>query len=218
YPHSLGLLYSAFTAFLGFQVNEGEYKVMGMAPYGQPRFADLILEKMVHLRDDGSFRLDMDYFAFQHSAYESFSPRFTELLGRARTKEESNLLDPHYADVAASIQRVAEEILVRQATWLRRKTGHENLSMAGGVALNSVANSRILRESGFRRLYIQPSAGDGGGALGAALWGYHHVLGQPRKFRMRHCYWGQEHDDAAVADFLRAEGNGYTELPDMDGV
>lgn len=215
YPHSLGLLYSAFTAFLGFQVNEGEYKVMGMAPYGQPRFTDLILEKLVQLREDGSFALDMDYFSFHHSAYESFSPKFAELFGRPRTALESNLLDPHYADLAASIQKAAEEILVRQATYLQRKSGHENLCMAGGVALNSVANSRILRESGFRRLYIQPAAGDGGGALGAALWGYHQVLGGTHRFRQKHCYWGQEHDDAAVADFLKAAGHQYTELDDV---
>lgn len=218
YPHSLGLLYSAFTAFLGFQVNEGEYKVMGMAPYGQPRFADLILDKMVHLRPDGSFRLDMDCFAYHHSAFHSFSERFVELLGPARTREEANLLDPHYADVAASIQKVAEEILVRQASWLHRRTGHEALCMAGGVALNSVANSRILRESGFKKLYIQPAAGDGGGALGAALWGYHQVLGGRERFRMDHCYWGQEHSDQAIADFLRSEGHAYQELSDLEAV
>ncbi|MGI5842845.1 MAG: carbamoyltransferase N-terminal domain-containing protein [Candidatus Xenobium sp.] len=218
YPHSLGLLYSAFTAFLGFQVNEGEYKVMGMAPYGQPRFADLILDKMVHLRPDGSFRLDMDYFAYHHSAFHSFSDRFVELLGPARSREESNLLEPHYADVAASIQKVAEEILVRQASWLHRRTGHEALCMAGGVALNSVANSRILRESGFKKLYIQPAAGDGGGALGAALWGYHQVLGGRERFRMDHCYWGQEHTDREIVGFLRSEGHACQEFPDLEAV
>lgn len=215
YPHSLGLLYSAFTAFLGFEVNEGEYKVMGMAAYGQPRFLDLIFDKLVKLHEDGSFRLDMDYFAYHYSACHSFNERFTALFGRPRRREESNFLDPHYADVAASIQKATEEILVRQATWLNRRTGHDSLVMAGGVALNSVANYRILTESGFRRLYIQPAAGDGGGALGAALWGYHEVLGQPRSdFHLRHCAWGQEHDDAAVADFLRRQGVSFRELDD----
>ncbi len=218
YPHSLGLLYSVFTAFLGFQVNEGEYKVMGMAPYGQPRFVDQIFDKLVDLRPDGSFRLDMDYFAYHHSAYHSFNERFVELFGRPRAAGEANLLDPHYADLAASIQKVAEEILLRQAIFLQRRTGHEALCMAGGVALNSVANARVLRESGFRRVFIQPAAGDGGGALGAALWGYHQVLGGRERFRMHHCYWGQEHGDADIAAFLRSEGHAFTELSDMDAV
>ncbi len=218
YPHSVGLLYSVFTAFLGFQVNEGEYKVMGMAPYGQPRFVDRIFEKLVDLRPDGSFRLNMDYFAYHHSAYHSFNERFVDLFGRPRTAGEANLLDPHYADMAASIQKVAEEILLRQAIWLQRRTGHEALCMAGGVALNSVANARVFRESGFRRIFIQPAAGDGGGALGAALWGYHQVLGGQKRFRMQHCYWGQEHGDADIAGFLRSEGHDFTELADMEAV
>ncbi|MBM3463349.1 MAG: hypothetical protein FJX76_14705 [Armatimonadetes bacterium] len=219
YPHSVGLLYSAFTAFLGFQVNEGEYKVMGLAPYGEPRHVDLIFEKMVRLHDDGSFTLDMDYFAFQWSAEHSFSGKFCDVFGRPRKPEESNLLHSHYADIAASIQKATEEILVRQARALRRRSGHENLAMSGGVALNSVANARILRESGFSRLFIHPAAGDGGGALGAALWGHHMVLGQPRSpFRMKHCYWGEAHSDAAVADFLKSEGHAYTEIVDEDAL
>lgn len=219
YPHSLGLLYSAFTAFLGFQVNEGEYKVMGMAPYGKPRFTDLIFDKMVDLRSDGSFALDMKYFAYHYSADTSFTPRLPEALGlRPRTPAESNLLDPDYADLAASIQRTAEVILVRQASHLAKRTGHPNLVMAGGVALNSVANSRILRESGFERMYIQPAAGDGGGALGAALWGTHEVLGLPRKLHMRHAYWGESHSDAAVADFLKTQQFSYLQHDSDDAL
>ena len=214
YPHSLGLLYSVFTAFLGFQVNEGEYKVMGLAPYGNPRFVDLIFDKLVDLHDDGSFWLDMDYFAYHHSAVYSFNERFAKLFGAPRSATDSNTLDPHYADVAASIQRVAEEILVRQARSLKRRTGHTNLCMAGGVALNSVANARILGESGFSRLFIQPAAGDGGGALGAALWGAHTVLREKRAFRMEHASWGEAHDDAAIARWLRGAGHEYRELDD----
>lgn len=216
YPHSLGLLYSAFTAFLGFQVNEGEYKVMGMAPYGRPIYRDEIFEKLVELRDDGSFRLNMDYFAYHYSAYHSFSPKFEALFGRPRTSNEANLLDPHYADIAASIQQVAEEILLAQTAYLHAKTGHDNLCMAGGVALNSAANYRIFKDSGYKHIFIQPAAGDGGGALGAALWGYYELLGGTRRFTMKHCYWGQSHSDAEIADFLRQEGVKFCEFRNMD--
>ncbi|MGM9992471.1 MAG: carbamoyltransferase N-terminal domain-containing protein [Candidatus Bruticola sp.] len=218
FPHSLGLLYSAFTAFLGFQVNEGEYKVMGMAPYGKPTFFDTIFKNLVRLDSDGSFTLNMDYFAFHRSAYHSFSDKFCDLFGRPRTPEESNLLDPHYANIAASIQAAAEEILVRQAQALHRKYGHENLCLAGGVALNSVANARIYRESGFSNLYIHPAAGDNGGALGAALWGYYNVLGGTQRYRLLTPYLGQEHDDYAVADYLRSQNCKFRELPDMNSV
>ncbi len=218
YPHSLGLLYSAFTAFLGFQVNEGEYKVMGMAPYGEPRFTDLIFEKLIELHEDGSFRLNMDYFAYHHSASRSFTSKFTDLFGRPRTPEESNLLDPHYADIAASIQQATEEILIAQATYLQRKSGHRNLCFAGGTALNSCANTKILCNSGFERMYIQPSAGDGGGALGAALWGYYNVLGGTERYKMTHVYWGEEYSDEEIDKFLRNAGCAYEELPDMDYV
>jgi carbamoyltransferase len=218
YPHSIGLLYSAFTAFLGFQVNEGEYKVMGLAPYGEPRFVDRIFEKLVDLHDDGSFWLDMSYFAYHHSAYYSFNERFAALFGRPRSPQESNTLDPHYADIAASIQKATEEILVRQAQVLAKRTGHENLAMSGGVALNSVANARILRDSGFKRLFIQPAAGDGGGALGAALYGAYVVLGEKNRFRMTHAYWGEAHTDEAIAAWLKASGHEYRELGDEDAV
>ena len=214
YPHSLGLLYSAFTAFLGFQVNEGEYKVMGMAPYGKPTFVNTIFENLVDLHEDGSFRLNMEYFAYHHSAYHSFTEKFTALFGKPRTKEESNLLDPHYADVAASIQRATEIILVRQASYLHKKYGHENLCMAGGSALNSVANAKIFQQAGFKNIYIQPAAGDDGGALGAALWGYHNVLNGRNRFKMTHCYWGEEHSDAAVKEFLQSQGHSFKEYAD----
>jgi carbamoyltransferase len=224
FPHSLGLLYSAFTAFLGFEVNEGEYKVMGMAPYGVPRYVDKVW-KMIKQNPDGSFALDMDYFCFHHSTYKTYSEKFETLFGAPRppkslffTEEtgfpqyfgappsnihELSKINQHYADIAASIQKVTEEVLLNITRYLRQTTGMTRLCMAGGVALNSVANTRILMESGFEELYIQPAAGDGGGALGAALWAYNTVLGKPRNFTMQHAYWGRQNSDGEVRDFLQ---------------
>jgi carbamoyltransferase len=223
FPHSLGLLYSAFTAFLGFEVNEGEYKVMGMAPYGVPRYVDKVW-KLVKQNQDGSFALDMDYFCFHHSTHKTYSSKFEALFGAPRQPkslfftegtgfpkyfgtapgnyQELSKLNQHYADIAASIQKVTEEMLLNMAKHLRKTTGMTRLCMAGGVALNSVANTRILNESGFDELYIQPAAGDGGGALGAALWAYNTLLGKPRNFTMQHAYWGRENSDAETSDFL----------------
>jgi carbamoyltransferase len=223
FPHSIGLLYSAFTAFLGFEVNEGEYKVMGMAPYGQPRYVDKVW-KLVKAHQDGSFSLDMDYFSFHHSTDKTFNRKFVELFGEPRDPDllffteatgfpkyfgtppsnigELNKVNQHYADIASSIQKVTEDLLVGMATAQRKRTGLKRLCMAGGVALNSVANSRILRESGFEELYIQPAAGDGGGALGAALWAYNTLLGKPRTFCMNKAYWGQSYSSGEVSDFL----------------
>jgi carbamoyltransferase len=226
FPHSLGLLYSAFTAYLGFEVNEGEYKVMGMAPYGVPRYTDKVW-KLISLGDDGSFRLDMKYFSFHHSAYHTYNRRFVELFGPERppdlhffTKasgypsyfgprpdnwEQLAEQNQHYADVAASIQRVTEEVLIHMARAVQRSTGKRRLCMAGGVALNSVANTRILRETGFEELYVQPAAGDGGGAVGAALYAYHQLLGQPRSFVMEHAYWGKSYSQGEAVDWLRGQ-------------
>ena len=223
FPHSLGLLYSAFTAFLGFEVNEGEYKVMGMAPYGQPRYVDKVW-KLVRQSSDGSFALDMSYFCFHHSTDRTFNDRFVQLFGAPRSPklnfftratgfpkyfgerpenyEELCDLNQHYADVAASIQRVTEEILLGMARHVHQQTGLKRLCIAGGVGLNSVANSRILRETPFEELYVQPAAGDGGGALGAALWAYNTLLGKPRTFRMEHAYWGRSYSPGEISDFL----------------
>jgi len=224
FPHSLGLLYSAFTAFLGFEVNEGEYKVMGMAPYGQPRYVDQVW-KTVHQNQDGSFSLDMDYFSFHHSTDKTYNQKFVQLFGEPRPPKmlfftegtgfpkyfgtppgnykELSKTNQHYADIAASIQKVTEELLLGMARNLQRSTGLKRLCMAGGVALNSVANTRILKESGFEELYVQPSAGDGGGALGAALWAYNTLLGKARNFRMEHAYWGSSNSESEIGDFLR---------------
>jgi len=224
FPHSLGLLYSAFTAFLGFEVNEGEYKVMGMAPYGQPRYVDKVW-KLIYQNDDGSFTLDMNYFSFHHSTDKTFNRRFVELFGEPRPPQmyfytrasgfpkyfgeppanydEMCKRNQHYADIAASIQRVTEEVLIRMARSLQQKTGMKHLCIAGGVGLNSVANGRILRETEFEQLYIQAAAGDGGGALGAALWAYHSLLGKPRVATMEHAYLGRCYSADEIAGFLR---------------
>jgi carbamoyltransferase len=237
FPHSLGLLYSAFTAFLGFEVNEGEYKVMGMAPFGTPRYVDKVM-KLIHLHDDGGFELNMDYFSFHYSTNRTFNRKFEELFGAPRDTKmhfftpstgypsyfgpkpanygELGKLNQHYADVAASIQAVTEEVMLKMARQVHAETGLKKLCMAGGVALNSVGNGRILKEAPFEEIYIQPSAGDGGGALGAALWGYHAVLCKPRKLVMDHAYWGEEHGESEIENFLKQNNICYERLEEED--
>jgi len=219
FPHSLGLLYSAFTAFLGFEVNEGEYKVMGMAPYGEPKYLDEVY-RLIRVNADGSFELNLDYFSFQHSAEATFNTRFEHLFGNPRNPAQR--FDPRekesrrYADVAASIQAVTEEVVVRMAAHAQSLTGMRRLCLAGGVALNSAANGRLLREGLFDEIYIQPAAGDSGGALGAALYAHHMVLGQPRAFVMEHAAWGEEHSPGAIRKFLDESGLRYRCFPDED--
>jgi len=231
FPHSLGLFYSAFTAWLGFQVNNGEYKVMGMSPYGEPRYMDKV-EKVLRLADDGSFALNMDYFSFHTSTSDTYNRRFVELFGEPRDPTSEFITDrthpngagnpdralrarnQHYADVAMSIQRATEEALLRMVRHLHKTTGSENLCIAGGVALNSVANGRITREGPFQNVFIQPAAGDSGGALGAALYAWHVLLGKPRTFVMEHAYWGEEYAPAQIAAFLREKGLPYREMED----
>ncbi|WZO96916.1 carbamoyltransferase [Isosphaeraceae bacterium EP7] len=178
FPHSLGLLYSAFTTYCGFKVNSGEYKLMGLAPYGRPVYRDLILRELIDLKPDGSFRLNMAYFRYPHGLTMT-GRRFHTLFGGPPRTPESDL-DQRHMNLAASIQAVLEEVVLRIAAHLRRKTGERSLVLAGGVALNCVANGRILRESGFDDLWIQPAAGDAGGALGAALFAWHQLLDRPR--------------------------------------
>ncbi len=231
FPHSLGLLYSAFTAFLGFKVNEGEYKVMGMAPYGTPRYVDKVY-KLFNLYDDGSFSLNMDYFSFHYSATETYNHKFVDLFGERRPASDDFFTiktnperageraamerNQYYADVAASIQQVTEDALLKMANTLYAKTGLKKLCMAGGVALNSVANYKILRQTPFEEIYIQPASGDDGGALGAALWVYHTVLNQPRVMVMDHCYWGEEYSDGETKAFLDSIGVPYEHYVDDD--
>jgi carbamoyltransferase len=232
FPHSIGLLYSAFTAFLGFKVNNGEYKVMGMAPYGTPRYVDDVY-RLIEVGTDGSFCLNMDYFCFHHSARRTFNRRFIEVFGEPRTPESEFFTltthpnrdhpewseaiaekNQHYADVAASIQRVTEETLLKMARYAHEQTGCKNLVMAGGVALNSVANGRIIRETPFENVYIQPAAGDAGGALGAALYVYHILLGKPRKFVMEHAYWGAAYSEQEMLAAIQDNGYAYERLDD----
>jgi carbamoyltransferase len=237
FPHSLGLLYSAFTAFLGFEVNEGEYKVMGMAPFGQPKYLDKVY-RLLQVEPDGSFQLNMDYFTFHHSTDRTYNQKFVELLGPPRDPQayfftaasgypayfgakpgnfaELARANQHYADIAASIQVATEETLLKMAQHVYRETGLTKLCLAGGVALNSVANGRILRETPFEEIYVQPSAGDGGGAMGAALWAYHMVLGQPRKFVLEHAYWGEGHSRGAIETFLRQHNIAYQPFDDEE--
>ena len=221
FPHSLGLLYSAFTAWLGFRVNSGEYKVMGMAPYGQPRYMDK-LEKVVRTFPDGSFQLNMDYFSYHYSLDQSYNRRFVDLFGPPRQpespfftastgddiagREQAAQQNQYYADVAASIQLLTEEILLKVVNHAHQQTGSKNLVMAGGVALNSVANGRIMRETPFEQVYIQPNAGDAGGALGAALYAWHVLLGKPRTFTMEHAYYGEAYDEAAIRQAIAERG------------
>jgi carbamoyltransferase len=224
------LLYSAFTAFLGFKVNNGEYKVMGMAPYGTPRYVDKV-RKVVEVAADGSFRLAMDHFSFHESTEQTYSPKFLDVFGEKRDPKAEFFTreygfkpgheaeadrNQYYADIAASIQVVTEEILLNLAHEAYRQTGLDTLCMAGGVALNSVANGRILRETPFKKLFIQPAAGDSGCALGAALYVYHIVLQKPRQFVLEHAYWGEEHDEAQVQAFLDANSIRYQRFDNDD--
>ncbi len=179
FPHSLGLLYSAFTYFTGFRVNSGEYKLMGLAPYGEPIYKDRMLEKLLDIKDDGSFRMDMSYFGYCNSDVMTTS-KMDALFGGPPRKAETDLTQREM-DIAASIQAVTEEIVLRIARYAHELTGAKNLTMAGGVALNCVANGRILREGPFEQVWIQPAAGDAGGALGAALFTWHELLDEPRE-------------------------------------
>jgi len=223
FPHSLGLLYSVFTAFLGFKINNGEYKVMGMSAFGQPKYVDRIYNELVRVNSDGSFKLNMKYFSYHYSTKYSFNRNFIKLFGKPRVSESklifsgANIEDSEsrrFADIAASIQKVAEDIVIKIANHLYRKTKLKKLCMAGGVALNCVANYRILRETPFDEIFIQPSAGDGGGALGAALYVWHCLLGKPRKFIMKHPYWGKSYGNQEIKSFLNQEKVSYRELTD----
>ncbi len=178
FPHSLGLLYSALTYFCGFRVNSGEYKLMGLAPYGNPIYVDLIFNNLIELQDDGSYQLNMDYFGYCHTLRMT-TRKLEQLIGHARRMAEGSLRHVDM-DLAASIQRVTEEVLLRMARHVQQQTGLDALCMAGGVALNCVANARLLREGPFKRIWVQPAAGDSGGALGVALLIWHQLLNRPR--------------------------------------
>ena len=212
FPHSLGLLYSAFTAYLGFKVNSGEYKVMGLAPYGVPKYAELIQRKLIEIHPDGSFRLNMEYFGFCLSP-QMINSDFEKLFG-APARKGGQPLTQKYIDVAASIQCVLEKAMLQMARRARKKTRASRLCLAGGVALNCVANTRILQDGCFDEIWIQPAAGDAGGALGAALWAYHMIAKHERRIEpqdaMQGALLGPEFSQAEIEDRLLALGARFT--------
>lgn len=219
FPHSLGLLYSAFTYFAGFKVNSGEYKLMGLAPYGEPKYTELILRELVDLKEDGSFRLNLDYFNYAVGLTMT-NERFDRLFGGPPRKPESRLTQRDM-DLARSIQEVTEEIMFRMARHVRRETGMKQLCLAGGVALNCVANGRILREGIFENIWIQPAAGDAGGALGAALAAWHTYLAQPRRVEssrdaQRGSYLGPAFGPEEIRRFLKEKKVPFRELTDAE--
>jgi carbamoyltransferase len=217
FPDSLGLLYSAFTYFTGFKVNSGEYKLMGLAPYGDPRYKDLILSELVNLKEDGSIRLNLDYFDFL-GGMRMTNKRFSKLFGGPPRSPETEIT-VREMDIAASIQVVTEEILLKMARHVHKETNQRNLCLAGGVALNCVANGRILSKGPFENLWIQPAAGDAGGAIGAALSVWHRYLGNERSDpqgydNQRGSYLGPSFSNRAVKKFLENKGYPYHELND----
>ncbi|HEX8852517.1 MAG TPA: carbamoyltransferase, partial [Pyrinomonadaceae bacterium] len=220
FPHSLGLLYSAFTYYTGFRVNSGEYKVMGLAPYGEPRYIRQILDELIDLREDGSLRLNMKYFNFAQGLTMT-SAAFDELFGGPPRRPESRL-SQREMDLARSVQEVTEEAMLRMARHVRRETGERHLCLAGGVALNCVGNSRILRERIFDEVWIQPAAGDAGGSVGAALSVWYQYLGQERSVAevcgehadgMRGSYLGPAYTNEEILDFLETTGAKYRLIP-----
>ena len=210
YPHSLGLLYSAFTYYLGFKVNSAEYKVMGLAPYGEPRYYDRIMSELIDVHADGSFRLNMDYFAYAYGLRMT-NGQFEELFEGPPRRPESPL-DQRHKDIAASIQKVTEEVMLRLAFSLHSETGLTDLCMAGGVALNCVANGRILRDGPFKNIFIQPAAGDAGGEIGVAKYIYHTLLGNARDSALSHVYLGPSFSSDEIETYLNEIGARYQKL------
>lgn len=211
FPHSLGLFYSAFTQYLGFEVNEGEFKVMGLAPYGKPVHTNLV-RRLIRQAPDGSFLLDLSYFSFHRSLTKSYSEKFVKLFGLPSNKNPDKVLKP-YADIAASAQSVLEECLVKTAKYIKKETGEENLCLAGGVALNGVANWKIYKEAGFKNIFIQPASGDSGGALGAALYLHHGILKGKRKYTQFLPYLGKDITKEEIKSFLKKNKITYQYLP-----
>jgi len=219
FPHSLGLLYSAFTYYTGFKVNSGEYKVMGLAPYGEPKYKDLILSELMDLKEDGSFKMNMKYFNYC-AGLTMTNGRFDKLFGGPPRKPES-LLTQRDMDLARSVQEVTEEVMLRVARHIHKETGQRNLCLAGGVALNCVGNGKILREGPFKNIWIQPSAGDAGGALGAALFVWYQYLENNRvadgKKDFQHgSYLGPKFENSYLSDYLKRNNIPFVELSDEE--
>jgi carbamoyltransferase len=220
FPHSLGLLYSAFTYYCGFKVNSGEYKLMGLAPYGEPRFEKRIRDHLIDVRDDGSYRLDLSYFNYCQGLTMT-SPKFHALFGMPPRTSESQLEQVHM-DLAASIQKVTEDVMLKTARHAHKVTGKKHLCLAGGVALNCVGNGVILREGPFEKIWIQPAAGDAGGALGAAQLVWHNLLGKPRTVKptdsQRGSLLGPKYESKDIKAFLDAQGVVYEEHKSEDAL
>jgi carbamoyltransferase len=219
FPHSLGLLYSAFTYFTGFKVNSGEYKLMGLAPYGEPNYVDVIMKELIDLKDDGSFKMNMKYFNYC-AGLTMTNKHFSKLFGGPPRKPESKITQREM-DLARSIQDVTETIILRMIHHVHKETGMKYLVLAGGVALNCVANGRILREGPFEDIWIQPAAGDAGGALGAALYGWHSYLGKDRiangdRDAQKMSYLGPEYSNKKIEKFLDKEGIPFQKLSDSE--
>jgi carbamoyltransferase len=218
FPHSLGLLYSAFTYFAGFKVNSGEYKLMGLAPYGEPTYVNLIRDHLIDIKEDGTFRLNMDYFGFA-TGLKMTNKKFNSLFGGPERAKDS-LLTLREMDIAKSIQVVTEEIILKLARTIRKETKQKYLCLAGGVALNCVANGELARQRIFDGLWVQPAAGDAGGALGAALCVWHQHLGRERKVdkrdKMKGSYLGPQFDSSAIQEFLDQQNAKYVRLGDQD--
>jgi len=219
FPHSLGLLYSAFTYYTGFKVNSGEYKVMGLAPYGKPIYVNKILDNLIDLKEDGSFRLNMDFFNYC-TGFTMTNDRFHDLFGRTPRKPESAISQMDM-DLASSIQKVTEDIVLKIGRYVHAQTGEQNLCLSGGVALNCVANGRLHREGPFERLWIQPAAGDAGSALGAALWIWHQHLGHERTpatgfGRQKGSYLGTVYSDPSIEEFLKNRNLPFSHLEEKD--
>ena len=214
FPHSLGLLYSAFTYYLGFKVNSGEYKVMGLAPYGEPKYVDMILNHLIDVKEDGSFRMDMKYFNYCEGLTMT-NKHFDELFGEPPRRPESKLRQRDM-DLAASIQGVIEEVILKIAQHIKKETGQKYLCLAGGVALNCVANGKLLKRRLFDNIWIQPAAGDAGGALGAALFAYYQTLGNKREVgaydSMKGTYLGPEFSEDEILNYLDQNGVQYEKL------
>lgn len=210
FPDSFGLLYSVFTVFAGFEANEGEYKLMGLAPYGKPRYIEKIY-KLLYIFNDGSFSLNLEYFSYHKSARKIHTKKFEELFGGSNVSPDK--VSQYYADIAASMQFVLEETIGKLVNYVYQKTKLQNLCYAGGVALNGVANWKIANKSPFGDIFIQPAAGDSGGALGAALWAYHTVLKKKRNFIMTHTYYGDWEKDGVIKKFLEKENVKYKKAP-----
>lgn len=221
FPHSLGLLYSAFTYYTGFKVNSGEYKVMGLAPYGEPKYKDVILSKLVDLKQDGTFRLDQSYFNYC-TGLTMTNDKFARLFGNPVRDPTKDLLTQFHMDVAASIQAVTDEIILRLTRSLAREYNISNICLAGGVALNCVANGKVLRDAAFKNIWIQPAAGDAGGALGAALAGWHVGLQKPRVVNpsdsMQGALLGPTYDQRTIEQQLSAAGAVYARVSDRDAI